>query len=147
MSGMIDKFPPEFDSAFYRATYPDLREHSDEDLRLHYENYGRGEGRCASPAVSRNNFLSFLAHYENALEIGPFNRPLLSGPNVKYFDVLATEELKSRAISLGDNPEKVPAITLLASQEVCWSCRPVSISWPARIVLSISRISSNTCVR
>lgn len=107
---MVDNFPPEFDPAFYRAAYSDLSEYSDEDLRLHYETYGRHEGRCASPAVPRNNFLSFIAKYENALEIGPFNRPVLSGPIVKYFDVLPTDQLKTRAINIGENPEKVPAI-------------------------------------
>src|SRR5579864_8601296 len=107
---MVENFPPEFDPAFYRATYRDLKHHSDEGLVLHYETYGRREGRCASPAVSRNGFLSFIADYENALEIGPFNRPVLSGPKVEYFDVLGTEELKARAINIGENSEKVPDI-------------------------------------
>jgi SAM-dependent methyltransferase len=128
---MVENFPPEFDPAFYRATYSDLNLHSDQDLLLHYETYGRREGRCASPAVSRKNFLSFIADYENALEIGPFNRPLLSGPKVKYFDVLGAEELKTRAINIGESPEKVPNIHF-----VCKSGRLKEVSAGFDVVVS-----------
>src|SRR5215471_4347254 len=115
VSSMVENFPSEFDPVFYRASYPDLSKHSEEDLRLHYDTYGRQEGRCATSAVPREKFLSFITNYENALEIGPFNRPILSRPRVKYFDVLATEELKARAINLGQGPEGVPPIDFVSS--------------------------------
>jgi SAM-dependent methyltransferase len=111
---MLHGLPPEFDPKFYRSSYADLRELSDVDLRLHYETYGRNEGRCATPAVPRDNFVSIISEFENALEIGPLNRPILSGPKVRYFDVLTTSELKMRAATLGESPEGVPQIDFVS---------------------------------
>lgn len=111
---MLDNFPPEIDLDFYRAIYEDLRAFSDQELHQHYLDYGRNEGRTASPAVSRDGFVRFIADYESALEIGPFNRPILSGPGIKYFDVLTTDELRARAISLGENAEGVPNIDFVS---------------------------------
>ena len=111
---MLQNFPPEIDLEFYRAAYSDLREHSRQDLYQHYKDHGCREGRAASPAVARKNFVSCISNYQAALEIGPFNRPLLSGRNVKYFDVLSAEELKARAVDLGVSSEGVPHIDFVS---------------------------------
>jgi hypothetical protein len=44
------------------------------------------------------------------LEIGPLNRPLLRGKNVKYFDLESTAGLKEKAKSEGLDPSTVPEI-------------------------------------
>ncbi|MDR0234251.1 MAG: tetratricopeptide repeat protein [Zoogloeaceae bacterium] len=47
----------------------------------------------------------------SVLEIGPFDRPLLRGENVRYFDILSSEGLKDRAKSVQDRvPENVPDV-------------------------------------
>ncbi len=45
------------------------------------------------------------------LEIGPLNRPLVSTPKTKYFDLYPTEELKKKAIQEGLDPHTVPQIS------------------------------------
>jgi SAM-dependent methyltransferase len=44
------------------------------------------------------------------LEIGPLNRPLITGHFMKYFDLLPTEKLKIRAVDQGLDPISVPPI-------------------------------------
>lgn len=44
------------------------------------------------------------------LEIGPFGKPFLLGPNIKYFDVLGTVDLKARAEKVGDDHVDIPDI-------------------------------------
>lgn len=107
---MRTEFAPEFDPAFYREIHQDLRHFSDAELFEHYQNYGRAEGRAASPMALRPSFLEAIRHIRPALEIGPFDNPLLKGPGVKYFDVLDTDALKKRAEKIGSNPENVPFI-------------------------------------
>lgn len=103
-------FAPEFDPTFYREVHPDLRHFSDAELLEHYQNYGRAEGRAASPMAHRPFFLEAIRHIRPALEIGPFDNPLLEGPDVRYFDVLDTDALKRRAEKIGSNPKNVPNI-------------------------------------
>jgi len=44
------------------------------------------------------------------LEIGPLNRPLITGPQAMYFDLLPTELLRLRAEAQGLDPNSVPEI-------------------------------------
>lgn len=44
------------------------------------------------------------------LEIGPLNRPLITGNFMRYFDLLPTNQLKERAIQEGLDPNTVPVI-------------------------------------
>jgi hypothetical protein len=44
------------------------------------------------------------------LEIGPLNRPLIEGDFMRYFDILPTSELRSRAASEGLDSDSVPEI-------------------------------------
>ena len=44
------------------------------------------------------------------LEIGPLNRPLINGEFMRYFDILATSDLRSRAASEGLDSNTVPEI-------------------------------------
>jgi SAM-dependent methyltransferase len=48
------------------------------------------------------------------LEIGPFTKPMLSGPNVKYLDIMDRAQLIERAKALGIDPEGTPEIHFVA---------------------------------
>ncbi len=91
------KFNPEFLARYYRALFSDLDHLSDSQLDAHYQNYGRAEGRTASPCDLRAAFLASLSPSMKVLEIGPFTAPSVRGPNVKYFDVLDADGLRARA--------------------------------------------------
>jgi len=69
----------------------------------------QGRRHGLSRPTSRRAFIGKMAG-RDALEIGPFDRPLLCGPGVRYFDVLDTELLKKRAADLGRSPQGVPPI-------------------------------------
>lgn len=66
--------------------------------------------------ISRADFLAQISPLQKGIEIGPFANPLLKGPNVKYLDVLPTEQLKARARTLGINPDGVPHISYVSNQ-------------------------------
>jgi SAM-dependent methyltransferase len=63
-------------------------------------------------SISRDLFanLIFDQKFGNLLEIGPLNRPIISGSNVKYFDIHSTKELRKKAASEGLDPTSVPNI-------------------------------------
>ena len=98
------------DLQFYRDSHPDLAELSDHQLLDHYRGYGIAEGRLACPEGVREGFVRLIPSDGPVLEIGPFANPLLRGPNVRYADVLSTDELRARARSLGLDPEMCPDI-------------------------------------
>lgn len=100
-------FPLAFDPDFYRAKYSDLRRMSDSALREHYEKRGRPEGRIATSAVPRDNFIKLVPD-NSVLEIGPFVNPVTRGPKVKYFDLMSRDELIERANRTGIAAEKAP---------------------------------------
>jgi SAM-dependent methyltransferase len=112
----MKQLPAEFDPEFYRRCYPDMRRLSDADAASHFWTLGgANEGRQGSPAASRATFFGLLDAGTSILEIGPFANPITRGPNVKYFDVLPTEELKRRAIAHGLNPRKCPQIDFVSA--------------------------------
>jgi hypothetical protein len=64
--------------------------------------------------LNRTEFVALLLNQESEtsiLEIGPLNRPLVSTPKTKYFDLHPTQELKSKAIQEGLDPHTVPHIS------------------------------------
>jgi len=89
--------PDEFDPEYYRSTNPDLGLLGDDELYHHYESIGRAEGRPAAAAAFREVLVQIAGQLESILEIGPFYRPSLAGPNVRYFDVLDYDGLCERA--------------------------------------------------
>jgi SAM-dependent methyltransferase len=103
-------FPEEFDWRYYAGRHEDLRRLTAAQLAEHYEQYGRGEGRCASPAAWRENFVQLIPDREPVLEIGPFFQPVVRGENVRYFDVFGAAELSDRARAHGADPSKVPSV-------------------------------------
>jgi SAM-dependent methyltransferase len=57
------------------------------------------------PPIDRAKFVASVPTDQLALEIGPFDRPWLSGPTSRYFDVLSQDELRDRARI---EPNRVP---------------------------------------
>lgn len=93
------------DLDFYAARYPDLKGFSDARLLAHFLNFGVKEGRAGCAEAFRSGFVKLIPKTGLVLEIGPFNKPILSGPNVRYFDVLDRDALKARAAKVGRDPE------------------------------------------
>jgi SAM-dependent methyltransferase len=106
-------FPLEFDPDFYRSQYSNLRRMDDSALREHYEKRGRLEGRIATSAVPRDNFIKLVPD-NSVLEIGPFVKPVMRGPKVKYFDLMSRDQLIERATRTGIVAEKVPEIDFVS---------------------------------
>jgi SAM-dependent methyltransferase len=110
MNNVNSDFPKEFETGIYRERYVDLNHLSDNDLKAHYSTHGINEGRCASAITGRFDFFSLISETMNALEIGPFNNPSVSGSHVKYFDTLSTEDLCKRAQLLEIDQSNIPEI-------------------------------------
>ena len=67
-----------------------------------------------SNRLNRSEFLALILNQESQapiLEIGPLNKPLVSTPKTKYFDLYPTDKLKARAIREGLDPKTVPIIS------------------------------------
>src|SRR4051794_10211283 len=89
--------PGEVEAEIYRSLHPDLAHMSNEEALIHYEVYGRGEGRVSNRLRNRQDFVALIPNSAKALEIGPFCNPVLRGSNVLYFDVLSRDENVARA--------------------------------------------------
>ena len=104
-------WPLEFDPAAYRGRYADLATMGDEELWRHWRNHGRAEGRNATVLEGRDDFAALVPGDARALEIGPYTKPVLRGPNVRYADVWSTDELIRRATTDPNvDPAGVPVI-------------------------------------
>ena len=95
------QFPTEFDEIIYKKNYSDLSQYSNDQLYAHYKNQGEKEGRRANLLQNRIDFVRHIPAGKKILEIGPFFKPLTSGKNVSYFDILDQADLKVRAAALG----------------------------------------------
>jgi hypothetical protein len=113
-------FPDDFDLLIYKNNNSDLLSLTDDQIIGHYKKYGMNEGRICNEVTSRHKLVTYIQknkedykdNYKSltCLEIGPFNCPVLTGKNIKYFEVLDKDELKCRAISLNRNPDTIPDI-------------------------------------
>lgn len=99
-----------FDPAFYRVSNPDLAALEGSQLLEHYLAFGISEGRAGAPIALRENLIKQLDRETTVLEIGPFLRPVVTGSNVEYFDVLDREGLKERALAVGYPATSAPYI-------------------------------------
>ena len=119
-AGKIPNIPPSYEGWAYRVIHPELVSMSDEQLIQHYETVGESHGDRCHQVVDRLAFVRLIPPSIHTLEIGPYARPLLSGPNVKYVDVYSTKELKKLAPAVGMDPEQVPHIN--------WVSKPSDLS-------------------
>jgi hypothetical protein len=121
MSNQLNKstnnpeFPSDFDPLFYRDTYADLAFLDDSQISDHFEKHGKFEGRMASFPAARENFLGLIRTQKSILEIGPFCSPVVTGSNVRYFDVLDTECLIRRAKEIGYSSSRAPTISYVSA--------------------------------
>jgi len=98
------------DIAYYRKTYEDLNPYDYPATIKHYTLYGSEEGRLGSTYSTRDSFGQYIMDNckdQSILEIGPFTRPLVKGPNVKYADIYDTETNRQRAENFEYDPEAV----------------------------------------
>ncbi len=112
-------FPPNFDLQIYRQNNKDLKKLNDTQLEAHYRGHGLEEGRIAGPISNRRDLVAHISKcvFSSCLEIGPFDCPVITGENVKYFDVLNQEQLFVRAKAIGriDNIESIPFINYVSN--------------------------------
>ena len=106
--------PPVFEPDFYREHQPHLANLSDEEALEHYRSEGIASGYIASPGALRGHLLSFAGNEKSILEIGPFHAPSITGNNVRYMDVLTTDELKDAVRNAGHDTSNVPQIDYVA---------------------------------
>ncbi|MFM1760943.1 MAG: hypothetical protein RL478_553 [Actinomycetota bacterium] len=110
----IHAIPLEFEAWVYRTIYPEIASLSDNELWDHYQTEGKEQGRRCHQVHDRLAFVRLIPKAVQTLEIGPYARPLVTGPRVKYVDMYTTDELRERAPAVGMNPEEVPDITWVA---------------------------------
>lgn len=85
-------------------------------LRSHWLNQGLDRPILASTISSRQEFLNLIdAKSARLLEIGPFFNPAFKSndSNIKYADLLSTEQLVERAHALGGATDSIPTIDYL----------------------------------
>lgn len=100
---------PEIVPDFYRLTQPDCAAMDDATVMAHYNEWGKLEGRCGSPACIRAGFIAQLSPKLSTLEIGPAVRPSLVGSNVEYFEVTDRAGLIERAELEGYPADRCPS--------------------------------------
>jgi SAM-dependent methyltransferase len=107
------------DIEFYRRTYSDLSGMSDAELVAHYVNHGKLEGRQARAnevTGAREHFLGQIPQLIDILEIGPFDKPIVRGDRVRYFDVLDQDALIERGNKIGFDTKNTPKIDFVSPQ-------------------------------
>ena len=113
-AGKIPNIPLSFEDWAYRVINPEIASLTDEETQMHYDSVGKEAGLRCHQVVDRLAFVNLIPTSIKTLEIGPYARPLLTGPNVKYVDVYSTKELKKLAPAVGMDPEQVPMINWVA---------------------------------
>ncbi|WP_418130556.1 hypothetical protein [Variovorax sp. 278MFTsu5.1] len=106
--------PPPFDPIFYRGNAPELAHLTDQEALHHFQDEGIAKGYPGSPGSERGHLLSFARNEASILEIGPFHAPSVVGENVRYMDVLTTEELIEAVKEAGHHTSNVPQIHYVA---------------------------------
>jgi SAM-dependent methyltransferase len=102
--------PWSFEPDAYRQWNEDLAGLEDDELVEHYTTLGKTDGLRPFRLANRGEFAALIPPTALALEIGPFASPVLRGPNVRYCDVLDTEQLRGRAPAHGVDPANVPNV-------------------------------------
>ncbi|MFG7489383.1 methyltransferase domain-containing protein [Methylorubrum rhodesianum] len=117
--------PLEVEPDFYRLIHDDLKHKSDEEIVAHFREIGRLNGAVGSPAAHRAGFIKTLPDDVDILEIGPFTKPVIRGPRVKYFDVLDRKGLVERAKSIGfemNGVVEIDYVSPIGNLEIVPSC-------------------------
>ena len=86
-AGKIPNIPLPFEDWAYRVINPEVASLTNDELLKHYDSIGKAAGLRCHQVVDRLAFVNLIPASIKTLEIGPYARPLLTGPNVKYVDV------------------------------------------------------------
>ncbi|MBF0098266.1 MAG: hypothetical protein HQM04_16770 [Magnetococcales bacterium] len=113
----LDYFPESYVSDYYREIHPDLHHMSEEELYQHFIQFGREEGRQSSPFLPRRDLSALLNTPIPILEIGPLCNPLATGPHVRYFDLLSSQEIHDWTKQQQISPVKIPETIHYHSKE------------------------------
>jgi SAM-dependent methyltransferase len=106
---MTTALPPIFDPDFYRRENPALADLDAHAAARHYAETGRAAGLVASPLARRETLVEHVCTADDILEIGPFCHPLVTGPGIRYLDILDAAQLRARAAQHGIDPAACPA--------------------------------------
>ena len=105
------KFVIDIDPNIVKNLLPAIRQLKDEDATKIFLKAFGDSGLPSSAFSFKENMIQWCNNSEGEkLEIGPFDTPQLSGPNVEYFDILGEEDLRQRAVEHNRRPEGVPTI-------------------------------------
>ncbi|WP_245293245.1 class I SAM-dependent methyltransferase [Mongoliimonas terrestris] len=104
---LLERLPAEYDTDAIRRRYPGLWPLADKEIAGYLESE---KDPALRRAMVREDVLALIPEGASCLEIGPFGKPVLRGPHVKYFDVLSTEALVARAAKVGDSHTDVPHV-------------------------------------
>ena len=112
----IINFSATFNLDYYRDAHPELNLCDDEELTAHYEKFADAQGLSSCP-YDRREFLKKILQtaidkrHLKTLEIGCDAHPFLVGENVKYFELVDSETLRTRCqkygLSVDNLPEKI----------------------------------------
>lgn len=108
------ELPSIFELDFYRQQQPELSHLAYEDALENYRTEGISKGHLCSHGALRGHLLDFAKKEGSILEIGPFHSPSITGENVRYMDVLSTEELFAAVKKAGHETSRVPEIHYVA---------------------------------
>ena len=81
-AGKIPNIPLPFEAWAYRVINPEIASLTDDELLRHYDSIGKASGLRCHQVVERLAFVNLIPASIKTLEIGPYARPLLTGPNV-----------------------------------------------------------------
>ena len=71
--------------------------------------FGSSDAMLSKASTTRERFVQSIPRDDGlVLEIGPFTKPALTGPNVRYADKLSAGEIKAEALRLGKDASQAP---------------------------------------
>ncbi|WP_143072474.1 hypothetical protein [Variovorax sp. OK212] len=108
------ELPSVFELDFYRQQQPEFAYLAYEDALENYRANGISMGHLSSHGALRGHLLDYAKKEGSILEIGPFHAPSITGDNVRYMDVLSTEELLEAVKTAGHEISNVPEIHYVA---------------------------------
>lgn len=91
---LATNLPISFDVNVYRDKNPDLSRFTNDELILHYHQYGKAEGRVCSEVVTLIDFIQLFPKQGDVLEIGQLDKPLCR--HAKNIDIMSHRDLEKQ---------------------------------------------------
>jgi hypothetical protein len=111
------ELPIVYDGEIYTQLHADLRNagFDNQAMEVHYRTFGIKEGRRSSAINTRKDFLNLIPEKASVLEIMPGYSPVMSGENVKFFDLQTRDELVADAKVLYVQTATIPEIDYVSA--------------------------------